>query len=171
MPWDAAVAMKAARTAAGFVEGGPLGEALAELELAAARSALEKAPEARDRNAQVWSVVNHLESAQAAIESKLVGWRGAGHLAVRGANFMRLAMRREQILAVMAVCYIYLGENELARRAVDDGQRNLVLEVPTGVRFVGLGTSVLLGGVDILRFEKANLMRVDWSAFELPPRT
>jgi hypothetical protein len=170
MPWDPVVAIKAARTAVRFVEGGPLGEALAELDLQAARSALEKAPDARDRRAQVWSAVNHLEGAQAAIESKLVGRRGAAHFAVRGGNFLRLAIRRGQILALMAVCYVYLGENELARQAVQQGRRNLVLEVPVGVRFVALGTGLVAGGPDWIRFEKANLDAVDWSAFELPPR-
>ena len=172
MPWDAVVAIKAARSAVRFVEGGPLGEALAELDptLPARRS--KKAPQALDRHAQVWSAVNHLESAQAAIESKLVGWRGAGHFAVRGANFMRLAIRREQILALMAVCYVYLGEDALADRAVRDGQRNLVLEVPTGVRLVGFGTTMLVGGADIVvRFEETNLTRIEWSAFGSPSRS
>jgi hypothetical protein len=58
---DLGVAAKAAGTVVRFVEGGPLAEALAELNMNAALSALNKAKTAEDKRAQVWSAVNHLK--------------------------------------------------------------------------------------------------------------
>ena len=59
MPFDLVVAAKLAGTALKFVEGGPLAEALAALNLQAAISALNKTQDAKDKRSQVWSAINH----------------------------------------------------------------------------------------------------------------
>jgi hypothetical protein len=114
---DLAASVKLAHTAVQFVEGGPLAEALAELDMSAAIAALNKAHQARDKHAQVWSAVNHLERAQTALESKLRR-HGAAIAVLRIHHLDELIRKRGYILALMAICYRYLGEEQLAQQAI-----------------------------------------------------
>lgn len=168
------IVVKTAGTAVRFVEGGPLAEALAELDVSAARTALIKAENAVDKRSQVWSAVNHLEGAVAAIESKNQGARGKAHFTVRASNWMRLQIKRAYILALMAICYRYLGEEELAHQCVARGREGLDLFGPAGTNIPHALVASILAVPNILDTTRWELdedrFRVDWQQFELPPR-
>jgi hypothetical protein len=172
-----AIVVKASGTAVRFVEGGPLAEALAELNLTAARTALLKAYNAVDKRAQVWSAVNHLEGAVAALDSKLRGGRGKAQYFIRPNNWSLLTTKRSYTLALMAICYRYLNEEELAQRAVAMGRAAEDLwqgGAPEGMSlWSALPTLVtaIVNPVDVVRREEGELKyRVNWKQFELPPR-
>jgi len=108
-------AVQGARAIANFVEGGPLANALADLGIAAARSAMSKALYAEDKRAQVWSAVNHLEQAEAALDSTLKKYGGV-LMATRFTKAASLENKHRYVLALMAICYRYLGEKDLTDR-------------------------------------------------------
>jgi hypothetical protein len=168
-----AIVVKSSATAVRFVEDGPLAEALAELNLTAARTALLKTGDAVDKRAQVWSAVNHLEGAVAALDSKLEGSRGKAQFMIRPHNWGLLGMKRAYALALLAICYRYLGEEELAQQAAALGRATEDLALPDGARWWAflpvLVTS--FNPVDTVRREDGGVKyRVDWEQFELPPR-
>lgn len=170
MPFDLVVAAKLAGTALKFVEGGPLAEALAALNLQAAISALNKTQDAKDKRSQVWSAINHLEGALAALESKLRGRGGNVQYVLRGWNYHLLCVKRGYVLALMAICYVYLGEDELAEKAVEQGRYYPAGDVPLAIRTAGFVSSFLVP-VDLLRYDpEAVKYQVDWDHFRLPPR-
>lgn len=167
-----AIVVKTAGTAVRFVEGGPLADALAELNLAAARSALVNAERAVDKRGQVWSAINHLEGALAALNSKVQGGRGKAHFVARPHNWYLLSTKRQYVLALIAICYRYLGEENLAQHAVNLGRAEI--EQPFNP-FNPLPYLAILvtsfNPVDMLRGEDCEVKyRVDWKQFELPPR-
>ncbi|WP_406326802.1 hypothetical protein [Streptomyces sp. NBC_00203] len=114
---DLISALRVGQTVRGFIEGGPLTDALADLGLEAALDALGKSPDARDRRSQVWSAVNHLEAANAAYSSvvnkrgKFLTWTAPAHLEL-------VVNRRRYILCLMAICYRYLEEEKLCHQAL-----------------------------------------------------
>jgi hypothetical protein len=114
---DLLATIKAAKTLSSFVEGGALGEALSDAGLRAAHDALEKVPDAMADGQQVWSAINHLEFADAAL-AQLFARRGEALLWSRRIRFWELVGKRRYILCLMAVCYRYVGEEKLARRAL-----------------------------------------------------
>ena len=150
-----------------FVEGGQLAEALAELNLTAARTALVKADTASDKRAQVWSAVNHLEGAVAALDSKLRGGRGKAQY-VRPHNWALLGHKRAYALALMAICYRYLGEEHLAQEAVASGRGGADLALPEGMSLWAIAPILVtsLNPVDSVREELGQeTYRVDWTEF------
>jgi hypothetical protein len=60
-------AAKSANSIVSFVEGGALASAFAGIGIQLAKDALSKASHAKDKRAQVWSAINHLESAESAL--------------------------------------------------------------------------------------------------------
>jgi hypothetical protein len=115
---DIMASLKAARTIGAFVETGQLEAALSDIGMAAAVNALQKVPHADQRNMPVWSAVNHLEGAEAALvaalrrRAKLIFW----------ANPLRgevLDEKRKYVLCLMAICYRYLREEQLALQALE----------------------------------------------------
>jgi hypothetical protein len=171
---DLATTAKLAGTAVKFVEGGPLAEALAELNMNSAISALNKAQNARDKRAQVWSAVNHLESAQSALESKLCGGRGTAQWVLRAHNWDTLRLKRCYVLALMAICYRYLEEEKLAQQAIELGRSSESFR-PTGMHWAPWVAGAILGVptgiVDAPRNDlAAEKYAVNWEQFELPPR-
>jgi hypothetical protein len=162
-------ALKMAGTAARFVEGGPLADGLAALNVSAAITSMDKAATAHDKRSQIWSAINHLESAEAALESKLLGWRGKTHFMVRSGNFLLLKVKRDYVLAFMAICYRYLGEENLAQQAIERGRHNPHSDLGPGPIAVGAITGLTM--LDFLRYEEMGRKYiVDWDRFELPPR-
>lgn len=101
-----------------FVDGDGFERDLASLELRAALDALKKSRDAADCRGQMWSVVNHLETSEAAL-----------HLATTRNLFIKEATRSYslgcnagdlfKIRLLMAACYIYLDEMKLAKELVD----------------------------------------------------
>jgi hypothetical protein len=165
---DLVASVKLAQTAARFVEGGPLEEALAELDMTAAHAALLKAGDARDTRAQVWSAVNHLEGAQAAIDSKLRR-RGSFIAAARVHRYEFLVDKLRYVEGLMAVCYRYLGEERLAQQALG---RVRFPQLKMGPMVAGGLLSLVspLGRWDEEISYGESKYDVDWEAFELPPR-
>lgn len=78
-----------------------------------------------DKRSQVRSAVNHLEGALAALDFKVQGGRGKAQFAVRPQNWELLSTKRQYVLALMAICYRYLGEEDLAQQAVDRGRAEI----------------------------------------------
>jgi hypothetical protein len=110
--------LKAVKTIADFVETGQLEEALSDIGMAAAVNALQKVPHTDQPGMQVWSAVNHLEGAEAALtaalrrRAKLMFW----------ANPLRqddLEEKRRYVLCLMAICYRYLRQEQLALQALE----------------------------------------------------
>jgi hypothetical protein len=114
---DLVVSVKAARTAARFVEGGALEEALSELNLGAARIALRSADLAVTPEAQVRSAVTHLEAAKAAAVAKLQKRRLLRNLTRIRQVFID-GNRLRYINGLLAICYRYLGEERLAEQSL-----------------------------------------------------
>ena len=169
------VALQVAGSAYQFVEGGGLAEALAELNLDSAITALDKAGSARDKPAQVWSAVNHLEGAESALASKVTGGRGTAQWILRAHNWELLQIKRAFVLALMAVCYRYLGEEELAQRTIGLGRAVAEgADFPNSMHWAAKAAGALIavtGVVDTVRRELgAERYAVDWAKFELPPR-
>jgi hypothetical protein len=170
MPIELLTALKMAGTAARFVEGGPLAEGLAALGLSAALTSMDKAATADDKRSQIWSAINHLESAQAALESKLLGPRGKTQAMLRGGNFLVLKMKRQYVLALMAICYRYLGEEDLAQQAIERGRYNPHHDLGLGVKVVGFINPLAMIEFTLYANDTAIKYQVDWDRFELPPR-
>ena len=164
---DLVVAAKTARTVVKFVEGGPLGDALTELNMTAAATALRKAGDAEDKRAQVWSAVNHLESAEAAIEKQLQRKRLA---ALNPQRFGKVMSKYQFIKGLMAICYRYLDEEALAEQALANAKNppKFVHEFYSEVAY-GLVLVPVLNIPAILE-KPGDEFRVDWDSFELPPR-
>ncbi|WP_305786708.1 hypothetical protein [Symbioplanes lichenis] len=170
---DLLASVKAAGTVVRFVEGGPLAEALAEINVEAALGALGKAAGARDRQAQVWSAVNHLEGAEAALRRKVTGSGGRRQFVLRARNYVMLEQRYLRILALLAICYRYLNEEDLA---LSYAERLRSQDETSGALSLGVlvaGTVVALPNlVDTARaaYQDRTLPELDFSSFELPPR-
>jgi hypothetical protein len=114
---DLLAAVGSARAIANFVEGGELANALADLGLAAARDALSKIPYANAKTKPVESAINHLEAAEAATRDTIQN-RGTRLFWSNEIALVEAIHKRRYILALMALCYRYLGEQELTRRTL-----------------------------------------------------
>jgi hypothetical protein len=167
---DLITTVQLAGSAVRFVEGGPLAEALAELNMRAAQSALNNAQAAKDKRAQVWSAVNHLEGALVALDSKLVGARGKVQVALRYGNWNILAYKRKYVLALLAICYRYLEEEKLAQQALESVRGEYDPYKLHGNRAPYIGYGMMPNLLDDYRYRRAKDNWVDWAEFELPPR-
>jgi hypothetical protein len=112
---DLVATVKTVRSIANAVEGGAVESTFADLGLQAAKDALSKVSYAQDKSQQVWSAVNHLEAAEAALRD-IVQKRGARLLYSNLAALWEAIDKRRYILGLMAVCYRYLGERALTER-------------------------------------------------------
>jgi hypothetical protein len=108
-------AVRSVKAVSDFVEGGPLGNALADLGLEAAKDALIKAFYAKDKRSQIWSAINHLEEAEVALR-KATQDRKILMTFFHIERLAHLIIKRRYILGLMAICYRYLDERELAER-------------------------------------------------------
>src|SRR5262245_1042789 len=105
-----------------FVTKGELGTCIGEIEFQAAREALSKAKIASDPAGQLWSAVNHLETAHHALSSQYKN-RGAFYDSMAKRFKMDIAAATDRRgLFYMAICYSCLGEWRLALRALADGR-------------------------------------------------
>ncbi len=100
-----------------FVEGGQLAAAMADAGLQAGVDALKTLPMVNDKQAQVWSAVNHLQFAEGAVRQSITTRTSLKQHARRLA-MGALVDRREYVLCLLAVCYRYLGEPTLFEQAM-----------------------------------------------------
>jgi hypothetical protein len=121
MAVDLIVVMRAAQSLSSFLDGPMFLDAVADVGMHASRASLARAASARDRRAQVWSAVNHLEEADAAIRLILQRWRGSIRYTAptRAEDLMQ---KRSYILCLLAACYKYLGEDKLTEQALDEAE-------------------------------------------------
>jgi hypothetical protein len=113
MPIDLTVVAKNAKSVHSFIDDGTLFqvlETLGDVEYEAAKEAFEKVKRAKDKRAQLWSVVTHLETAHKAFEK---AWRSPYRKYFKMVSFMETVEKDQITLALMAVCYRYLGEEKL----------------------------------------------------------
>jgi len=167
---DLILAAKAAQTAVRFVEGGPLAAALAELNLNAALNAMQKSGRAVDQRAQVWSAVNHLEGAEAALGSKLKRWGGIPFAGVRASRYERTLEEYRYICGLLAICYRYLGEETLAQESLSEAVNPTISSRAARIALLPgymLASASLVGLPGMFL---PNRYEVDWSKFRLPPR-
>jgi hypothetical protein len=110
------------------------------------------------------------QGAHAAIESKLRR-RGSFIAAARIHRYTLLLDKLRYILALMAVCYRYLGEERLAQQALAQA-RDPLLHFKAGPLVAGLWVSLVspVGRWDEEMSYTKSKYDVDWSTFELPPR-
>jgi hypothetical protein len=104
-----------------FVTSGELYEAVSvigDTELEAAQLALDSSRIARDPKAQVWAAITHLQTAFTAYRNShqrlSTGFKK--NLSVLGIEIVLRKLR--WVSCLMAVCYVYVGEIELAKEAV-----------------------------------------------------
>jgi tetratricopeptide (TPR) repeat protein len=117
---DVITALRAARSVQQFVEAGGLEDAVASIDVKAAQEALRKVNMARDPRAQVWSAVNHLEGAEEAARRAAMNWRLHYFNELSG----EVADERHvYVLALLAICYKYLGEFQLCDDALDKARK------------------------------------------------
>jgi hypothetical protein len=86
---------------------------LASLELQAASDALEKCKEAADWRGQMWSVINHLETAEAALCRAVTKNTFIREL-LRGISRSADISDLFKVRLLMAAGYVYLGQKRLA---------------------------------------------------------
>ena len=101
-----------------YVEKGGLASDLAQLDLEAAATALKKSEMAQDPASQMWSAINHLESAETkylSLYTDKVFARAAWNNEVRNEYWSDLV----KVRLLMAACYLYLGETRLCLSALD----------------------------------------------------
>lgn len=118
---DLVQSLQGAKQLSDFVDGGGLAEAVADIGVQAALDALKKLPQARDKRAQVWSAVNHLEHAEAAARTYLETRTEAKRF-LRMTKLATMSDKRTYLLCLMAIGYTYLGERDLAERALRDAE-------------------------------------------------
>jgi hypothetical protein len=102
-----------------YILNGEMASLLGELELTAAQEALNKATLARDPESQVWSAVNHLESAHVGFRSTYKGQGRWYHSAATRCAQEVAAAKDRWVLCLMACCYKLLGEPKLCLKALE----------------------------------------------------
>jgi len=106
--------MNVAKSLDDFIDN-ELGEALCDVNLHAAAEALKKSSSASDKKSQIWSVINHLESAEASISSSYYNRFNSGTSPYGAENNLA---KLKYILTLMAICYMRVSEEELAGRTL-----------------------------------------------------
>lgn len=106
-----------------FLEGDSFVQLLAKVGVKAALNAFGKVEYVKDKKSQMWSVINHLEDAEAAIPSdihktskNLKEW----FIPIRADN--RIGQKK-YIQCVMALCYLYLDDQPAARNMLMKAKR------------------------------------------------
>lgn len=119
-PQQLLAAIKTAKALEEFIRKGELADVISDVELASAKTALEKSKIANNPNAQVWSAINHLETAHQAL---LKSYKGKGTFYdMMATRFkMDIAAKKDRwVLTLMAICYKFLGELELCKSAIEE---------------------------------------------------
>jgi len=113
------------------------------------------------RRAQVWSAVNHLEAAAVALDSKLVWNPGQNSSRAPLWNGSILASKRKCALALLAICYRYLGEESSYNKALEKAKARTIRK-----RFTATPQATLVGNdsniVDDYRYRRA---KDNWVTF------
>jgi hypothetical protein len=112
---DLVAAVSSGKKLHDFVNSSSLGDALAEIELDAAYQALAKVSDAKDKASQLWSVVNHLETAEVAAEKASRSPYGI----LDPVYSYECYDRRVVIIVLLAIIYKYLGEEKLCMSTMD----------------------------------------------------
>ena len=119
MAVDLIAGLRAAQSLSKFLDGPVFLDAIAEVGIQTAHTSLKRASLARDRPAQIWSVVNHLEQADVALRLRLTKFGGAIRITAPNLT-MGLTNKRRYVLCLLAACYRYLHEDELAMQALNE---------------------------------------------------
>lgn len=96
---------------------GEIAEMLTDNDLAAARDAFRKVQLAEDREAQIWSAVNHLESAHSKLLSLCHNKRA--YISSTNQFLRRMEEKDRYVLCVMACCYFVLQEKKLCLETLE----------------------------------------------------
>ncbi len=100
-----------------YIDGGSFAYDLAEINLEAAQSAFQKVSDSADPGSQMWSVINHLEAAEASLvhyTSRMLFLKSAFRsytLDIAKSNLVRVRL-------IMATCYLYLNERRNAHKVL-----------------------------------------------------
>jgi hypothetical protein len=114
-------AVKNYTTVIGFIDNGQLTEILstvADVHFEAAHDALAKMEKAKDREACVYSAITHLESAHVAYRKLYQGER----IGFRAASYELAVNMDIYTLCLMAVCYMYVTDVDLAKESVKNAR-------------------------------------------------
>ncbi len=101
-----------------MIEGDKLSSSLGDIEMRAARTAFQEVPRALDKRGQVWTCIGHLNSAQAAYETFILSRTPGNVTGTRSTADDIAGTKRKYVLAVKAICYKYLGEENLCSEAL-----------------------------------------------------
>lgn len=112
---DIVAGLNTAKSIKKFVEGSMV-DVLYNIEMKAAGDALKRVDFAKDVRSQLWSVINHLETAEAAARSVLDGHAKYTSLW----NFDMAQINARNAIACRAICYKYLGETPLMEQCIHD---------------------------------------------------
>jgi hypothetical protein len=163
---DIIAAIKMGKSLADFVEGGPLASALSDIGLRAATNALDKIPHSRAPAPHVWSAVNHLEGAEAALAGTLER-HGQKMLWGRSVRLQHLEYKRQYVLCLMAVCYRYLGEHPLADRAFHAAREGSEWMPGPGSTVIAWGVAQLVNPMNWIEWRSIDRYRVQVEELEL----
>ena len=135
--------LTAARTVSSLVDyarNGSFSDLLADCGLEAARDALTKADMAQDPTAQIWSAINHLEAAHAALEKSYKGRMNFFSSLATWTDCILQSDKDRLVLCIMAACYKIVGEDALCLRCLDKAeQAHLRDEQEPGLTLLTLG--------------------------------
>lgn len=96
---------------------GSVADIIVDPELAAAKEAFRKVRLARDPRQQVWSAINHLESAHELLKATYFH-RNLPFLDGEKTYLFRLSQKDRYVLCLMACCYKALDEEELSETSL-----------------------------------------------------
>ena len=102
------------------VRTGEIEEILSDSDLEAARDAFRKVSLANDRTAQIWSAVNHLESAHSKIRSAY--YKKKSYVLGKAMFLDRMQKKDRYVLCVLSICYYFLGEKKLCIQSLQLAQ-------------------------------------------------
>lgn len=113
-----------------FVDGSGMADALstlADVHLEAARLAMSRAKSGKDKRAEVWSAINHLQAAHVSQRAIWDRKRSAIEFITAGASFRShyAAYDDACVCGLTAVCYVYVGEPASVVSCLEQARRHM----------------------------------------------
>jgi hypothetical protein len=135
-----------------FVESDDFATILADIECQAASAAIRNSKNAVDARAQIWSAVNHLETAYTATLHRVKALLST-HTITPDSLTGVLGDKLRCYKCMLAICYAALGEAQLCKQALADawerrpeGDGNISLvKLPWGIATMLVSSFVILG--------------------------
>jgi hypothetical protein len=118
-----------------WVEGDGFAAAFADLSLQTAKEAVARVRDAKDKKAQVWSIINHLEQAKTALRIQLESH--VIHI-VQAAKCAEMEEQYKYIRHLMKICYIYVEEPKLAENIMSADTDLVYKEYPSEIEVLSL---------------------------------